>query len=94
MSNKNQKVNENEAMENKAMEPEVPVVEETKEKLGTKVLSGVKKHGKKVAGIAVGIGVGVLGYALGSKFGKGDNTNSDDVAVDYAAIDYAEEGLE
>jgi hypothetical protein len=69
---------------------EAPVVEETKVGLGSKIKAGVKKHGKKVAGIAVGIGVGVLGYALGSKFGHGGHDEDDeDVAYDYAAEDYA-----
>jgi hypothetical protein len=88
-NNKNNNVVENTAVEAAEAKTEAPVVEEAKVGLGSKIKAGVKKHGKKVAGIAVGIGVGVLGYALGSKFGHGGHDDDDDVAHDYAADDYA-----
>lgn len=91
--NKVETVVENtEVMEQETGEVEVKA---PKENLGTKLVAGAKKHGKKVAGIAVGIGVGVLGYALGKKFANGKSDDDDGVVYyDYAGDDYAAEGVE
>lgn len=66
-------------------EAEVEVAEETKtEGKLSKVVGGVKKHGKKVAaGVAIVVG-GLLCYALGKGSGGGDSE-------DY---EYAEEEVE
>lgn len=88
MSNKNNKTNVNETVVENTAVAETPVVEETKEGFGSKLKAGVKKHGKKVVGIAAGIGVGVLGYALGAKFGHSNDSDDSD-CYDYAADDYA-----
>lgn len=45
----------------------VDVEEETKEGFVTKAKAGIKKHGKKIAAVAVVGAVGLIGYALGSK---------------------------
>lgn len=78
---KKENVNEEVTMEELE---EVCEVEEVKEGLLTKIKTGFKKHGKKVAvGAALGM-AGVIGYMLGSK--------SDD---DYEYIDsYDPESLE
>lgn len=87
MSNKNNK-NVNETVNTVEVNTTEVAVEETKETFGTKFKAGVKKHGKKALGIAAGIGVGVLGFALGAKFGHGESAD-DGEAYDYAAEDYA-----
>lgn len=79
----NKPVENNEATVNN--NAEVPAVEETtKEGIGTKLLNGVKKHGKKVAKGAAIVGIGILGYALGTKAGnKGESYTGDDSGVTY-----------
>ena len=87
MENKNVKLAEDQNLE-------VQVQESKLENFGTKVKTGVKKHGKKVATI-VGLGiVGALGYALGVKVGK--NSCNDDVEVDADEeyVDYSSDELE
>ena len=85
---KNNKTNVNERVVENTATAETPVGEDTKEGFGAKLKAGVKKHGKKALGIAAGIGVGVLGYALGAKFGHSESTEDSD-CYDYAAEDYA-----
>ena len=88
MSKKNKTVNnvtENTA-ENNVPENGTPEVVD-KPKFGSKIMAGVKKHGKKAVAIAAAAGAGVLGYALGAKFGnKHDGV---DEAYDYAGEDIA-----
>lgn len=71
------------------METEEEVMEtETKQKFGSKIVAGVKKHGKKiVTGVAV-IAVGALGYALGKKSGcEEEDYFEDDDEVEFDLIE-------
>ena len=55
--------------EEKTIDVEVEefIEEEKSEGLLTKAAKGLKKHGKKIAAVAVVGAVGLIGYALGSK---------------------------
>ena len=64
------------------------VCEEKKTGIFSKVKNGIKKHGKKVAAVAILGTVGLIGYKLGSR--SGDDTNvyyCDDIIAD---ADYSE----
>ena len=58
--------------------------------MAKKVGTGVKKHGKKVAGLAALAGVGILGYILGSKNSSSDEY-VDEESVDEESVEIDEE---
>ena len=69
--------NNNEIMDEEMIEE----VKESKFKgFMNKAGAGIKKHGKKVAGVAALAAVGMIGYALGHKSGDNDS--------DYDITDY------
>lgn len=80
--------------ENTETEVTTEEVKESKESklkaFGTKVKSGLQKHGKNIAkGAVIGLGL-VVAYAIGSRTGGSDD-DSDVVAdSDYVEIDEAE----
>ena len=76
-----------EDVRSKVVEDEVTeeVAEPKKEGFGAKLCSGLKKIAKPVAAIAVTIGVGAIGYALGSKSARKDEldeSESEDTAYE------------
>lgn len=96
--NKNEELRTEEAIDAKFEEVDA---EETTEKVKeskfkgfmTKAGAGIKKHGKKVAGVAALAAVGVIGYALGHKtgdhdsdYGYGESDSSDNV-IDFPESD-------
>ena len=60
------------------------VTVEAKEGFGTKFKNGFKKHGKKIAVIAVTLAAGAAGYVLGKKLG----CNNDDYDYDMNECPY------
>lgn len=89
---KAEEVKEVEVTTEENMETEVATEEVKESKLrafGSKVKSGLQKHGKNIAkGAVIGLGL-VAAYAIGSRTGSGDD--SDVVAdSDYVEIDEAE----
>lgn len=74
----NQNVKVEEVFVNETTEVNVP--EETKkEGLGKKLLSGVKKHGKKIAAGAAVVAGGIICYTIGAKTGKSGSSEGDGV---------------
>lgn len=71
-------------------EETVVVEEETKESFVAKAKAGIKKHGKKIAAVAVVGTVGLIGYALGSR----NNTSVDSDTVSEIIDDVISEGIE
>ena len=78
--------------ETEVKEEVIEVVDDTceEEKTGifSKAKNGVKKHGKKIAALAVLGTVGLIGYALGSKSSNNASDEYDDDIV--ADLDYSE----
>lgn len=78
--------------ETEVKEEVVEVVDDTceEEKTGifSKVKNGIKKHGKKVAAVAILGTVGLIGYKLGSKSGDDTIDDYDDDVV--ADVDFTE----
>lgn len=76
MSKEIKNIEENENVNEEAVE-----MTETKQTIGSKIVGGAKKHGKKILGI-VGVGAAmVLAYALGKKSaGECDGCFEEDVA--------------
>lgn len=71
---------------------EATEVKENKFKAMTKKIgAGVKKHGKKVAGLAALAGVGILGYILGSKNSSSDEYVDDEIDPDEESVEIDEE---
>lgn len=60
--------------------PETPAnnKEEAKEGLFKKVGNGIKKNGKKIAGVGLGLAVLAVGTVIGDKFGLPFGKKSDD----------------
>lgn len=58
---------------------EVNAEETKKEGLGKKLLSGVKKHGKKIAAGAAVVAGGIICYTIGAKTGKSGSSEGDGV---------------
>lgn len=92
MSKENENImTEEEILEEEFFEEEY---EEEKEKnLIQKVLSGVKKHGKKIAVGAAVAAVSVIGYTLlkkGSNSDSDSDYNSDILSIDLDPIDVTE----
>ena len=73
---------------------ETTEVKENKFKAMTKMIgAGVKKHGKKVAGLAALAGVGILGYILGSKNSSSDEYVDDEIDSDEESVEIDDEEI-
>lgn len=85
---KKEETTTNEIMETQEVKTDGEVTQEEpkKEGIGSKVLNGAKKHGKKIAAGAVAIGVGIVCYALGARSGKGGYEETIDYGDDYKDV--------
>lgn len=85
---KKEETTTNEIMETQEVKTDGEVTQEEpkKEGIGSKVLKGVKKHGKKIAAGAAAIGVGIACYALGARSGKGGYEETIDYGDDYKDV--------
>lgn len=72
----------------------VEEVEESKFKgFINKAGAGIKKHGKKVAGVAALVAIGAIGYALGHKTGDHDDSDYIYGGDDSETIDIPESNI-
>lgn len=68
------------------IEEETEVKESKLKKFGSKVATGIKKHGKTILAIGVAGLAGIAGYALGHK-----STNSDSDTIDVESNDVSDD---